>query len=220
MKQYYQMKSQEAINLLHSDDLQGLSSVEASTRLERYGDNVLKQKNKKSPLKIFLGQFANIMILLLILVGIVSLVYSIVNQESIIESIVIFSCVIVNAVMGFVQEMKSENAVESLKTITASKVQVKRDGLWKEIDAKELVVGDIISLDAGDKVPADARIISSVGLKVDESLLTGESLSVEKSESELVGDKLIQEQTNILFSGTSVVNGRAEAVVIYTGIPK
>lgn len=173
MKQYYQMKSQEAINLLHSDDLQGLSSVEASTRLERYGDNVLKQKNKKSPLKIFLGQFANIMILLLILVGIVSLVYSIVNQESIIESIVIFSCVIVNAVMGFVQEMKSENAVESLKTITASKVQVKRDGLWKEIDAKELVVGDIISLDAGDKVPADARIISSVGLKVDESLLTG-----------------------------------------------
>lgn len=218
MKQYYQMKSQEAINLLHSDDLQGLSSVEASTRLERYGDNVLKQKNKKSPLKIFLGQFANIMILLLILVGIVSLVYSIVNQESIIESIVIFSCVIVNAVMGFVQEMKSENAVESLKTITASKVQVKRDGLWKEIDAKELVVGDIISLDAGDKVPADARIISSVGLKVDESLLTGESLSVEKSESELVGDKLIQEQTNILFSGTSVVNGRAEAVVIYTGM--
>lgn len=102
MKQYYQMKSQEAINLLHSDDLQGLSSVEASTRLERYGDNVLKQKNKKSPLKIFLGQFANIMILLLILVGIVSLVYSIVNQESIIESIVIFSCVIVNAVMGFI----------------------------------------------------------------------------------------------------------------------
>ena len=212
------MKYQDVIKTLYSDDVQGLSSEEVDNRLERDGNNILKQKNKKSPLKILFGQFANIMILLLILVGIVSLVYSIVNKESPIESIVIFSCVIINALMGFIQEMKSENAIESLKTVTTSKVQVKRDGAWKEIDAKELVVGDIISLDAGDKVPADARIIRAVGLKVDESLLTGESLSVEKSESELVGDKLIQEQTNILFSGTSIVNGRAEAVVIYTGM--
>ena len=218
MKQYYQMKYQDVIKTLYSDDVQGLSSEEVDNRLERDGNNILKQKNKKSPLKILFGQFANIMILLLILVGIVSLVYSIVNKESPIESIVIFSCVIINALMGFIQEMKSENAIESLKTVTTSKVQVKRDGAWKEIDAKELVVGDIISLDAGDKVPADARIIRAVGLKVDESLLTGESLSVEKSESELVGDKLIQEQTNILFSGTSIVNGRAETVVIYTGM--
>lgn len=212
------MKYPDVINTLHSDDVQGLSSEEVGNRLERDGNNILKQKNKKSPLKILFGQFANIMILLLILVGIVSLVYSIVNKESPIESIVIFSCVIINALMGFIQEMKSENAIESLKTVTTSKVQVKRDGAWKEIDAKELVVGDIISLDAGDKVPADARIIRAVGLKVDESLLTGESLAVEKSESELVGDKLIQDQTNILFSGTSIVNGRAEAVVIYTGM--
>ena len=212
------MKYQDVIKTLYSDDVKGLSSKEVGNRLERDGNNILKQKNKKSPLKILFGQFANIMILLLILVGIVSLVYSIVNKESPIESIVIFSCVIINALMGFIQEMKSENAIESLKTVTTSKVQVKRDGAWKEIDAKELVVGDIISLDAGDKVPADARIIRAVGLKVDESLLTGESLSVEKSESELVGDKLIQEQTNILFSGTSIVNGRAEAVVIYTGM--
>lgn len=212
------MKYPDVINTLHSDDVQGLSSKEVGNRLERDGNNILKQKNKKSPLKILFGQFANIMILLLILVGIVSLVYSIVNKESPIESIVIFSCVIINALMGFIQEMKSENAIESLKTVTTSKVQVKRDGAWKEIDAKELVVGDIISLDAGDKVPADARIIRAVGLKVDESLLTGESLAVEKSESELVGDKLIQDQTNILFSGTSIVNGRAEAVVIYTGM--
>ena len=212
------MKYQDVIKTLYSDDVQGLSSEEVGNRLERDGNNILKQKNKKSPLKILFGQFANIMILLLILVGIVSLVYSIVNKESPIESIVIFSCVIINALMGFIQEMKSENAIESLKTVTTSKVQVKRDGAWKEIDAKELVVGDIISLDAGDKVPADARIIRAVGLKVDESLLTGESLSVEKSESELVGDKLIQEQTNILFSGTSIVNGRAETVVIYTGM--
>lgn len=217
MKFFYEMSKEDVLKKVESTS-QGLTSAEAEERLSENGKNVLKEKNKKSPIKIFFSQFANMMILLLILVGGVSLVYSIMNKESFIESIVIFACVIVNAIMGFVQEMKSENAIESLKTMTSSKVQVRRDGVWKEIDASELVVGDVISLDAGDKVPADARILSSVSLKVDESVLTGESLAVDKQDAILNGNKLIQDQVNILFSGTSVVNGRAEAVVIYTSM--
>ncbi len=217
MKKIYEQTIDEIYEYTNSSK-NGLSSKEAETRLQTQGENVLKQKNKKSPIKIFFSQFANMMILLLILVGIVSLVYSIMSNESVIESIVIFSCILVNAIMGFVQEMKSENAIESLKTMTSSKAQVKRDGVWVEIDTTKLVVGDIISLEAGDKVPADVRIIKSVNLKVDESVLTGESLSVEKQECEISGDKLIQDQKNILFSGTSVVNGKATAIVVYTGM--
>lgn len=217
MKLFYQMEKQEVFDAVESS-VDGLTSDEASERLSEDGKNILKEKNKRKPIKIFFSQFANMMILLLILVGGVSLVYSIVNHESVIEAVVIFSCVMVNAIMGFIQEMKSENAIDSLKTMTSSKVQVKRNGVWIEVDASELVVGDVISLDAGDKVPADARILEAVSLKVDESVLTGESLSVEKFDDVLTGNKLIQDQTNILFSGTSIVNGRAEAIVIFTGM--
>lgn len=217
MKFFYQMTKDEVFEKCETSK-HGLTSKEAADRLVEDGKNALKEKNKKSAVRIFFSQFANMMILLLILVGCVSLVYSIVNQESVVEAIVIFACVLVNAIMGFVQEMKSENAIESLKTITSSRVQVKRDGVWGKIDAENLAEGDIISLDAGDKVPADARIIKSVSLKVDESVLTGESLAVEKKDCVLEGNKLIQDQINILFSGTSVVNGRAEAVVVCTGM--
>jgi len=217
MKFFYEMSKEDVLKKLETTK-NGLTSSEAEERLADNGKNILKEKNKKSPLKIFFSQFANMMILLLILVGIVSLVYSIVNNENFIESIVIFGCVLINALMGFFQEMKSENAIESLRTMTSSKVQVKRDGAWKEIDASELVVGDVISLDAGDKIPADARILTSNSLKVDESVLTGESLAVDKEDAILIGNKLLQDQVNILFSGTSVVNGRAEAVVIHTAM--
>ncbi|MBR2909358.1 MAG: cation-transporting P-type ATPase [Clostridia bacterium] len=217
MKKFYQESIDEVFESVASSS-EGLSSTEAKERLERSGKNVLKEKNKKSAFKIFLSQFNNMMTLLLILVGIVSLVYSIITKESLVESIVVFACVLVNTLMGFFQEMKAENAIEALKTFTQSKAQVKRDGAWIEIDTAELVVGDIIALESGDKIPADARILVAVNAKVDESILTGESISVDKQECVIKGDKLIQEQTNIVFSGTSLVNGRIEAVVIKTGM--
>ena len=158
------------------------------------------------------------MIILLILVGIVSLVYSIVTNESVIEAIVIFGCVLVNAFMGFFQELKSENTIEALRDLTVSKVKVKRDENFEEIDATKLVVGDVILLEAGDKVPADARIIKAVSAKVDESILTGESIAVEKHAATISKDVLLQERKNIVYSGTSVVNGRIEAVIIATGM--
>lgn len=217
MKKYYQCSIEESLKNTNSTN-NGLSSKEAERRLRDFGENLIKEKNKKSPLKILLNQFSNIMILFLILVGIVSFVYAIVNKESFIESIVIFACIIVNTIMGFIQEMKSENALDILKTMTSSKTQVKRDGTWVEIDSKDIVVGDIILLDAGDKVPADARILKAVNAQVDESILTGESLAVEKDEEIISGDKILQEQKNIIFSGTNLTNGKIEALVFAIGI--
>ena len=217
MKKFYEMTKDEVFKAVNSSK-NGLAQAEAEERLHLYGKNVLKEKNKKSPLKIFFGQFSNMMVLLLILVGVVSLVYSLVNGESVIESVVIFSCLTINIIMGFVQELKSENAIDALKTMTQSKVQVKRDGVWVEIDTAELVVGDVIQLDAGDKVPADARILKAINAKVDESILTGESLQVDKDDIDLSGDKLIQDQINIVFSGTNVVNGKIEAIVVSTAM--
>lgn len=217
MKKIYQMKLDEVFKEVDSSQ-NGLSSKEAKERLSTYGENALKEKNKKSAFRILLNQFSNMMILFLILVGIVSLVYSIINGESVIESIVIFGCIIVNTIMGFIQEMKSENAIDSLKTMTQSKAKVKRDGVLVEVDTKELVIGDVISLEAGDKVPADARVIKVVSAQVDESILTGESLAIEKEDCVLSGEKILQEQKNLIFSGTNVVNGRLEAVVIATGM--
>lgn len=217
MKKFYQMQVDEVFKRVDSSQ-DGLTEKEAQERLNTYGENVLKEKNKKSAFKIFISQFSNMMILFLILVGIVSLVYSLVNGESVIEAIVIFGCIIVNTIMGFVQEMKSENAIESLKIMTQSKTKVKRDGKWVEIDTKQLVLGDIISLEAGDRVPADARVIKLVSAKVDESILTGESLAIEKEDVVIEGDKILQEQKNLIFSGTNVVSGRIEAVIVATGM--
>ena len=141
MKPFYQQTQEEIYKQLESSK-DGLTSTKANEILEEEGENVLKEKNKKSAFKILLDQFSNMMILFLILVGFVSLIYSLVNGESVIEAIVIFGCVIVNTLMGFIQEMKSENAIEALKTMTVSKAKVKRDGNVIEIDAKLLVPGD------------------------------------------------------------------------------
>ena len=217
MKNFYQMKLDEVYKTLETS-AKGLDENEAKLRLEEEGPNELKEKNKKSAFKILISQFSNMMILFLILVGFVSLIYALVNNESVIESIVIFSCVLVNTIMGFVQEMKSENAIDALKTMTESKARVKRNNTWVEINTKEIVPGDIILLEAGDKIPADARIIRAINAQVDESILTGESLAVEKEECVLDEEKIIQEQKNIIFSGTNIVSGRIEAIVISTGM--
>ena len=126
---FYNMTADQVLSEVGSRKY-GLSKEEAEERLQTNGENVLKEKHKNSPVKIFFRQFTNMMTLLLILVGIVSLVFSITSGESVVEAIVIFGCVLVNAIMGFVQEMKSENAIEALKGITNLKSQVKRGGKW------------------------------------------------------------------------------------------
>lgn len=189
------------------------------TELERiYGKNILIEKNKKTKLQIFLDQFKNIMIILLLIVGILSLIYSIINKSDFLEPIVILGTSIINCIMGYLQESKAEDAIGKLKEYSANYVTVKRNGKYQEIDSKNLVVGDYLILEAGDKIPADARIIESYFGKVDESILTGESNSVDKTEEAITKDVSISERTNMVYSGTILVSGKIEAIVVATGM--
>jgi len=167
---------EEAIKELKSDTSKGLTTEEAEERLQTYGYNELKEKGKKKPIMIFLSQFNDFMIWILIAAAFIS---GVIVRE-IADAIVIIIILIINALMGFIQEYRAEKAMEALKELAAPTALVIRNGQEIKINSKFLVPGDIIKLYAGDRAPADARILSGVNLLVDESLLTGESLSVEK----------------------------------------
>lgn len=217
MKEAYQ-KTIEEIYSEYQPNKDGLSDKEAERRLGLFGKNVLIQKNKKSKWKIFLSQFKNIMVILLLLVGVMSLVYAIFTSGDFLEPIVILGTSLINCLMGYFQESKAEDALEKLKNYSSAKAKVKRGGDITEIDAKDLVRGDYIILEAGDKIPADARIVESYFAKCDESILTGESMSVDKTEETITKKALIAERTDMVYSGTILVAGKIEAVVTDTGM--
>ena len=217
MKETYQ-KTIEEIYSEYQTNKEGLSDKEAERRLGLFGKNVLIQKNKKSKWKIFLSQLKNIMVILLLLVGVMSLVYAIFTSGDFLEPIVILGTSLINCLMGYFQESKAEDALEKLKNYSSAKAKVKRGGDITEIDAKDLVRGDYIILEAGDKIPADARIVESYFAKCDESILTGESMSVDKTEETITKKALIAERTDMVYSGTILVAGKIEAVVTDTGM--
>ena len=217
MKETYQ-KTIEEIYSEYQTSKEGLSDKEAERRLGLFGKNVLIQKNKKSKWKIFLSQFKNIMVILLLLVGVMSLVYAIFTSGDFLEPIVILGTSLINCLMGYFQESKAEDVLEKLKNYSSAKAKVKRGGDITEIDAKDLVRGDYIILEAGDKIPADARIVESYFAKCDESILTGESMSVDKTEETITKKALIAERTDMVYSGTILVAGKIEAVVTDTGM--
>ena len=217
MKEIYQ-KTIEELYLEFNSSYKGLSSLKYKKLIKKYGKNVLVEQNKKTKLELFIKQFKNIMIILLLVVGFLSLIYSIINKSDFLEPIVILGTSIINCFMGFLQESKAENAIGKLKKYTTNYVSVKRNNKFKKIDAKNLVVGDIILLEAGDKVPADARIIESYYAKTDESILTGESLNVDKNNDVILKNVSISERTNMVFSGTILVAGKVQAIVIATGM--
>lgn len=217
MKEYYQKSINEIYDEFKTSK-KGLRSHESKKRLRKYGRNELEEKDKKTKLQIFLKQFQNVMIILLIIVGILSLIYSILNNEDFLEPIVILGTTLVNCIMGFLQESKAEDAIGKLKKYSANKITVKRNGKLKKIDARHLVVGDYIILESGDKVPADSRIVESYFAKVNESILTGESESVDKEEGTIENKVTISERVNMIYSGTVVVSGKIEAIVVKTGM--
>ena len=180
------------------------------------GKNVLVEQKKMTKLQIFLKQFKNVMIILLLVVGVLSLVYSIISKSDYIEPIVILGTTILNCVMGFLQESKAEDATQKLKKYSTDYVIVKRNNKFKKINAKDLVIGDYIVLESGDKIPADARVVESFFGKVDESILTGESDSVLKQSDVIENEVPISERANMIYSGTVLVSGKIEAIV--TGI--
>lgn len=213
----YNLSIDEILEKLNTN-VGGLTDDEANLRMNKYGQNILISERKKSNVSKFFLQFKDLMIIILILSAIVSFVLSYINKESYIDSIIIIAIVIINGVIGFIQEMKADSAIESLKKLQVHNVKVKRSNVIKIINANDIVVGDIILLEAGDTVPADARIIWQASLKVDESSLTGESNPIEKGVDKLDVDVSLADRNNMIFSGTSVVYGKCTAVVTSTGM--
>jgi Ca2+-transporting ATPase len=191
----------------------GLSSSEAKKRINQYGLNEIKEKEGISPLKIFISQFHNFIIYILL----VALIVSIFVGEKI-DAIVIGAILVLNAVLGFIQEYKAEKAIEALKKMASLKAKVLRDGKEQKIDASQLVPGDIIILETGDKVPADARLIEVINLQTQEAALTGESVPVKKELVVLDEKTPVADRINMVFSSTIVTKGRARALIASTGM--
>lgn len=192
----------------------GLSNAQAADRLKKYGPNALVEGKKKGVLQVFLEQFKDLLVVILIVAAIISMLSG--QGES---TIVIFAVLILNAVLGTVQYFKAEKSLESLKAMSSPTAKVLRGGAKVEVPSKEVVPGDIVFLEAGDLVVADGRVIENFSLKVNESSLTGESEGVEKTEEVIPGEKVaLGDQKNMVFSGSLVTYGRATVVVTGTGM--
>ncbi len=217
MSEFYQKNINELYKELNTSS-SGLNNKQVKYLQRKFGKNVLEETEKITKLQLFLKQFKNIMVILLFCVGILSLIHAFINKSDYLEPIVILGTSILNCIMGFLQEYKAADAVEKLKNYSHDYIKVKRNNKYIDIDSKNLVVGDYIILESGDKIPADARIIKSYYAKVDESILTGESLTVDKNNIQIDKDAPISERNNMVYSGTLLVSGKIEAIVIATGM--
>ncbi|MBE6794853.1 MAG: cation-translocating P-type ATPase [Ruminococcaceae bacterium] len=218
---FHNMSAEETLKSLSADKEKGLDSASVEKLSAEFGPNKLKEKKKKTTLQRFFDQFKDVMILILIIAAVISFVIACVegNPKEFFEPGLILLIVILNAIMGVMQESKAEKALDALKNMSAPHARVIRNGEEKIIDASLLVPGDIIKLEAGDFVPADARLIHSVSLKSEESALTGESVPTEKDASVVVDEKApLGDRSNMVFSGCSITYGTALAVVTATGM--
>src|SRR5919202_3544545 len=209
----------KTLKQLSSNKDAGFSSQQVSERLQQYGPNELEETGGRSPWSIFVDQFTNIMLLMLIGVAVISAGLDIRSNTFPKDAIAIFTIVILNGILGFFQEQSAEKALAALKNLASPLVRVLRDGKTSDIAAKELVPGDVMLLEAGVKIAADGRLIESSNLQVRESALTGEALAVTKqAELELPEDASLGDRLNLIFQGTEVVQGRAKAIVTNTGM--
>lgn len=201
------------------DEENGLSNEQVNENRQKYGTNELQTKKKKSTFVKFLEQFKDFMIIVLIIAAIISGVVGYIEGEGITDSIIILIVVILNAVIGVVQENKAEKSLEALQKLSAHVSKVIRNGKMEVIPAKELVPGDIVVLDTGDYVPADLRIIEAVNLKSQEASLTGESVPVEKSANTIEQEEVdLGDRENMLFSSSLITYGRGKGIVVETGM--
>src|SRR4030042_5494565 len=210
---WHAIEAPEVLKELNTDPRHGLTDDEAKRRLETYGYNELKKEEGVSPLTLFFNQFKNILILILLIAIVLSALVGEVVDAAIIGVIVVFC-----AVLGFVQEFRAEHALEALKKMLSPAITVLRGGKEEEVPSKELVPGDILLLEAGDNIPADARLIEIHSLKCDEASLTGESFPVGKDIKPLPEHVRINDRRNMVFTGTTVTYGRGKAVVTSTGM--
>jgi len=211
-KPWHSMEVDEVLQALRAEK-EGLSTEEVQKRLKEYGPNELKKEKRKSPVRLFLEQFTDILIIILLIATALSMAIG-----EVYDAIVIIAIVIACAVLGFFEEYRAEKALEALKKMTAPTATVLRNGKEVQIQTSEVVPGDILLLYTGDKVPADARLIEAVNMKTDEAPLTGESTPVNKNVKPLPEDTPISDRRNMVFTGTVVVYGRGKAVVTSTGM--
>ena len=214
------LRKEEVMKKLETDRRDGLNQEEVKKRQQKYGKNKLKDKPKESIFIKFIKQFNDFMIIILIIASIISAAVSNMQGENdYIDSIIIIAIVIFNAIMGVVQEAKAEKSIEALQEMTPPKAKVIRDGVTNEINAEELVPGDIIILEAGNYVPADSRIIESFNLKIEESSLTGETEPVLKEADKICKPNIsLGDMNNMAFMASIVVNGHGKAIVTETGM--
>ena len=209
---YYQKSIEETLKETHTT-VEGLSSQEASHRQAKYGKNELAEKKKESPFLIFLKQFQDLLVIILIIAAIIS------GLSGQLEStFVIVAVIIVNAILGTVQTLKAEKSLESLKKLSIPKVKVLRDGQLCELNSNELTIGDIVQIEAGDVVSGDGRIIESASLQINESALTGEVDSVDKITDTIEQEVIVGDQKNMAFSGSLVTNGTGRYIVTSIGM--
>ena len=211
--QWYTKSREEVLNDLNSSE-NGLSEDQAQERREKYGRNELEERGLRSPLAVLASQFTEIMVIVLLIAAAISFV---IGETT--DAIMIMIIVILNAILGFTQEYRAEKAMAALKKLSVPTVRVRRSGQIKEVDATGLVPGDIVLFEAGDRVPADCRVVESINLRVEEAALTGESVPVDKTEKAFKEDNLpLGDRKNMMFMGTAVTYGRGAGVVVNTGM--
>lgn len=209
---WHALSAEEVEKQLRVDPARGLDAAEAAKRLQTYGPNRLPQGKKKGPLMRFLAQFNNILIYVLLAAGFIKLMLSLWLDASI-----IFAVVILNSLLGFLQEGRAEKALDSIRNMLSAEARVLRGGETRMIAAEDLVPGDIVLLESGDKIPADVRLVEAKNLRTEEAALTGESVPAEKTTAPVLAKATVGDRENLAFSGTMVVSGRATGIVVATG---
>ena len=216
---WHAVSPEQTIELLQSDADRGLTIDEIYRRQQYFGGNELKETGGRSTLTILWDQFTNIMLVMLIAVAVVSAILDLQQENFPKDAIAIFAIVILNGILGYLQESRAEKALAALKRLSSPQVRVIRDGSTQEISAKELVPGDMMLLEAGVQIPADGRLLEARNLQIGESTLTGEAIAVNKdARAVLAEDTPLGDRVNLVFKGTEVVQGRAKAIVTRTGM--
>ncbi|MFZ5501893.1 MAG: cation-translocating P-type ATPase, partial [Candidatus Micrarchaeota archaeon] len=216
---WHALTSDQAISKLESSS-KGISDAEAAERLKRFGPNTISVKKGISPLSMFIDQFKNLLVVILIAAALVSIGLNLLEPEKAdyIDAVLIFGIILANAVFGFVQEYKAEKTIEALTKMSAPMATVLRNGKEKDIVSSLVVPGDVLLLKEGDKIAADSRLIECFSMELDESALTGESVPSEKSIAELKGSIPLAERCNMVFMDSVVTRGHGKAVVVGTGL--
>ncbi|MCL5998574.1 MAG: HAD-IC family P-type ATPase, partial [Chloroflexi bacterium] len=216
----YQHPATDVVAMLKSDAQHGLSADEAARRLERYGRNELESAPPVPAWRRFLAQFQSPLVILLLIATVISFVVWLIERESTLpfEAIAIFAIVLLNAILGFIQEARAERAVAALKAMSAATATVVRSGERREVPSAEIVPGDILLIEEGDTIAADARLLHVTGLQTAEAALTGESLPVTKDVGPIAEKAGVGDRRNMVFSGTAATYGRGKAIVTTTGM--